>query len=125
MAEEKIKEEQGVGTPSLSDNKEGVSNTVEVLESKVQDLETSMAEKDSKILELEDLVKVKDSEIKKLEKKVGKPKGVVAKKDQDVIRFLLSPAGKFKLPYNVGQEVAMDKEVAAEIVESRYAEYVK
>ena len=125
MAEEKIKEEQGVGTPSLSDNKEGVSNTVEVLESKIHDLETSMAEKDATILKLEDLVKVKDSEIKKLEKKVGKPKGVVAKKDQDVIRFLLSPAGKFKLPYNVGQEVAMDKEVAAEIVESRYAEYVK
>ncbi|MGM7552584.1 hypothetical protein [Myroides odoratimimus] len=52
-------------------------------------------------------------------------KGADNKSEKEVlIRFLLSPAGKFKLPYNVGQEVALHKEVAAEIVESAYAEYV-
>lgn len=40
------------------------------------------------------------------------------------IKFLLSPAGRFLLPYNVGQVVLLDENVADEIVESRYAEYV-
>lgn len=124
MSDQKSNKEQGVETPSLVDNQDVVSNGSVLLDNKVKELEAVNLEKDSKILELEELVKAKDSEIKKLEKKLDKPKGVVAKKDQSVVRFLLSPAGKFKLPYNVGQEVAMDKEVAAEIVESRYAEYV-
>lgn len=49
----------------------------------------------------------------------------IAGGDTVLIRFLLSPAGRFKLPYNVGQEVALHKEVAAEIVEAMYAEYVE
>lgn len=41
------------------------------------------------------------------------------------IRFLLSPCGKFLLPYNVGQEVDLPANQADELVECKYAEYVK
>jgi hypothetical protein len=40
------------------------------------------------------------------------------------IVFTLSPCGKFKLPYNVGQEVELSVNEATEIVESKYAEFV-
>lgn len=91
---------------------------IKVLETKVQEQETDLVAKDK---EIESLKK----EIKALEKS---SKGGAAKKPkagEKVIRFLLSPAGKFKLPYNVGQEVSLHEEVAAEIVEAKYAEYVK
>lgn len=89
--------------------------------------------------ELEDSIKEKDGIIEEQKTKIdqlnksivdfgalySKGKEVeLPKEGEVVIRFLLSPAGKFKLPYNVGQEVALHKEVAAEIVEARYAEYV-
>ncbi|WKW47266.1 hypothetical protein P3875_04160 [Myroides sp. JBRI-B21084] len=41
------------------------------------------------------------------------------------IRFTLSPCGTFKLPYNVGQEVDLPTNQADEIVERKYAEFVK
>ena len=41
------------------------------------------------------------------------------------IRFLLSPCGAFLLPYNVGQEVELPTNQADELVEAKYAEYVK
>lgn len=41
------------------------------------------------------------------------------------IKFLLPPAGMFFLPYNVGQEVDMDELQAQEIVDAKYAEFVK
>ena len=88
---------------------------------------------------LEDSIKEKDGVIEEQKTKIDQLNksivdfGVLYSKGKEVefpkegevlIRFLLSPAGKFKLPYNVGQEVALHKEVAAEIVESAYAEYV-
>jgi len=41
------------------------------------------------------------------------------------VRFLLSPCGAYFLPYNVGQEVDLPANQADELVESKYAEYVK
>ena len=41
------------------------------------------------------------------------------------IKFLLSPAGKFLLPYNVGQVVSHPENQADEMVELKYAEYAK
>lgn len=41
------------------------------------------------------------------------------------IKFLLSPAGKFLLPYNVGQTVWHPANQADEMVDLKYAEYVK
>lgn len=41
------------------------------------------------------------------------------------VRFLLSPAGQFFLPYNVGQEVDLPENQADEIVDMKYAEFVK
>lgn len=119
-----IKKEQGAeAAPVLAENTEVASNTTELLENKVTDLEATIAEKDNKIIELEAEKEKLTKEVKAL--KAKQPKQVKAKEDETLIRFTLSPAGKFKLPYNVGQEVAMDKEVAAEIVEAKYAEYVK
>lgn len=39
------------------------------------------------------------------------------------VRILLPPAGVYKLPYDVGQVVAISAELAAEMVETKYAEY--
>lgn len=47
------------------------------------------------------------------------------KKGEVQIKFLLSPAGKFLLPYNVGQVVWHNANQADEMVELKYAEYVK
>jgi hypothetical protein len=41
------------------------------------------------------------------------------------IKFLVNPAGKYLLPYNVGQEVELSENEATELVESKYAEFVK
>ncbi|MDM1408060.1 hypothetical protein [Myroides sp. DF42-4-2] len=125
---------QGPGAekaPGLSEQTETVSNAnAEGLEEKVTALEAAVSEKETLIqnletekAELQGKLEKAEAKITELEKK--QPKQVKAKKDETIIRFTLSPAGKFKLPYNVGQEVAMDKEVAAEIVEAKYAEYVK
>lgn len=47
------------------------------------------------------------------------------KTENKKIRFLLSPCGKFLLPYNVGQEVDLPANQADDLVECKYAEYVK
>lgn len=41
------------------------------------------------------------------------------------IRFLLSPTGRFGLGYHVGEEGEFEVKQAEELVESKYAEYVK
>lgn len=48
-----------------------------------------------------------------------------AKVETKKVRFLLSPAGQFLLPYNVGQEVDLPANQADEIVDMKYAEFVK
>ncbi|MDM1397109.1 hypothetical protein HX049_07965 [Myroides odoratimimus] len=90
------------------------------------------AELEDSIKEKDDIIEDQKNKIDQLNKSIvdfgvlySKGKEVELPKEGEVlIRFLLSPAGRFKLPYNVGQEVALHKEVAAEIVESAYAEYV-
>lgn len=47
------------------------------------------------------------------------------KQETKKIRFLLSPCGAFLLPYNVGQEVELPVNQADELVDCKYAEYVK
>lgn len=49
----------------------------------------------------------------------------VNKKSFVKVKFLLSPTSKFKLAYNVGEEGAFEEKQAAELVQAKYAEYVK
>ncbi|MDM1065795.1 hypothetical protein [Myroides odoratimimus] len=103
----------------------------------IDDYKEIVSDKDAVIAEDNKLIEAQKEEIVQLLKDQAElnkliPDGVSDdyglqihnNEDLVVIRFLLSPAGRFKLPYNVGQEVALHKEVAAEIVESAYAEYV-
>lgn len=41
------------------------------------------------------------------------------------IKFVLSPAGRYLLPYNVGQKVFLQANQADELVDAKYAEYVR
>jgi hypothetical protein len=41
------------------------------------------------------------------------------------VKFLLSPTGKFGLGYSAGEEGEFEEKQAAELVEAKYAEYVK
>lgn len=41
------------------------------------------------------------------------------------VKFLLSPTGRFGLGYSAGEEGEFEEKQAAELVESKYAEYVK
>lgn len=111
-------------------------NNSEALEAKVSELETAIAERDSKIEALNNTIEVlkRDNdnivlEMKSLKAKIEKsettPKTKKPGKDDVKVKFLLSPAGKFKLPYNVGQVVFLEKEIAAEIVDAKYAEFLK
>ncbi|WP_060872880.1 hypothetical protein [Myroides odoratus] len=124
------KKEQGVEATSVLTEEKKATENGELLDHVVEGLEAVIAEKDTKIseletekIELQGKLEKAEAKIVELEKKL--PKAVKVKKNEVVIRFTLSPAGKFKLPYNVGQEVALHEEVAAEIVEAKYAEYVK
>lgn len=41
------------------------------------------------------------------------------------VKFLLSPTGKFDLGYHIGEIGEFEEKQAAELVEAKYAEYVK
>lgn len=89
----------------LADAK-AVFNENEVLKQEVADLKTKITELSSEENDSSTLRKVdKEGNIK--------------------IKILLSPAGKFLLPYNVGQVVSHPANQADEMVELKYAEYVK
>lgn len=47
-----------------------------------------------------------------------------AKNKSKKVRILLPVAGKFLLPYDVGQEVLINENMAAELVDAKYAEYI-
>lgn len=49
----------------------------------------------------------------------------VNKEGEVRIKFVLSPAGRYFLPYNVGQKVFLQANQADELVEAKYAEYVR
>jgi hypothetical protein len=48
-----------------------------------------------------------------------------SKQKQVKIKFLLSPTGKFNLAYNEGEVAEFEEKQAAELVEAKYAEFVK
>lgn len=49
-----------------------------------------------------------------------------SEKNEDLVEiiFILSPAGKYKLPYNVGQTVLINRNQANVIVEAGYAKFL-
>ncbi|MDX4973706.1 hypothetical protein [Myroides odoratimimus] len=115
----------------LKDAVEGYKKLDVLKSEKIGILLKENAELEDSIKEKDDIIEDQKNKIDQLNKSIvdfgalySKSKEVEPKEGEVLIRFLLSPAGKFKLPYNVGQEVALHKEVAAEIVESAYAEYV-
>lgn len=57
------------------------------------------------------------------EKKDVKPSA--AKQKVLKVKFLLSPTAKFNLAYSVGEEGEFEEKQAAELVQAKYAEYVK
>lgn len=131
MAKEEKKEEQGVeATPVLNTGLELQDQKIKALEEKIAKQEKTIAAKEKDNAELQEYVKRLSGINSDLEGKLNdltsqeKPKKIPGE-NEVIIRFLLSPAGKFKLPYNVGQEVSLHKEVAAEIVDAKYAEYIK
>lgn len=83
------------------------------LKERVKELETENADLKTKIEELS-----AEENYSSTFRKVDKDGNVK-------IKFLLSPAGKFLLPYNVGQVVSRPANEADEMVELKYAEYVK
>jgi len=112
---------------------------IQSLEAENKDLKARLEEKTNAFEELKKELEEKVSELEKLksENKDLKArleeidstastaaKRKVNKKGLVKIKFLFSPAGRFLLPYNVGQVVELPEKMADEIVESRYAEYV-
>lgn len=88
-------------------------NDNQVLKDRVTELETENGDLKTKLEELS----AEENDTSTLRK---------VDKDGNVkIKFLLSPAGKFLLPYNVGQVVSHPENQADEMVELKYAEYVK
>ncbi|MDR2223804.1 MAG: hypothetical protein LBE34_13880 [Flavobacteriaceae bacterium] len=114
----------------LSDN-EGLEAYNTELKAEIELKESIIKDKDNVIKELEDKIALFNTKASALgiNAEVAGQRLAnavrVAGEHVSLVRFLLSPAGRFKLPYNVGQEVALHKEVAAEIVEAMYAEYVE
>lgn len=83
------------------------------LKDRVAELETENADLKTKITELS-AEEIDSSSFRKVDK------------DGNVkIKILLAPAGRWFLPYNVGQVVSHPANQADEMVELKYAEYVK
>lgn len=83
------------------------------LKKDVEFLKKVRDEQDAKIFELTSVES--DSKTLRTENKKGEVK----------IKFVLSPAGRYLLPYNIGQEVSLKANQADELVEAKYAEYVR
>lgn len=47
------------------------------------------------------------------------------KKETKKVKFLLSPTGRYNLGYNIGDVAKLNADLADELVEDKYAEYVK
>lgn len=79
-----------------------------------------MSDKKTQEKKVDETIKSAAKEADKSTKEVDAILEEVSKK----VKFLLSPAGKFLLPYNVGQVVELDEKKAKEVVEAKYAEYL-
>jgi len=49
----------------------------------------------------------------------------MANKKTAKVKFLLSPTGEYNLAYNVGEVATLPEPLATELVENKYAKYVK
>ena len=101
-------------------------NENEVLKARVTELETlnnDLKVDNDKLKGTRDLLEVKISELS--ESKDDSNNRTENEDGEVKIRILLSPAGKFLLPYNVGQVVSLNANQADELVDCKYAEYVK
>lgn len=125
-----MKEDKEKATPAKVDGiaqDENNQNTGESISAENEKLKSENADLKTK---LENATIAKESlekEIEKLKAKDNEDPSVSLRKEDKKgnvkIKFLLSPAGKFKLPYNVGQSVSLPANMADEIVDCRYAEY--
>lgn len=102
-------------------------NDNQVLKGRVSKLETENGDLKKDVEELKEVRDLQDAKIAELSSEENDT-STLCKVDKDgnvKIKFLLSPAGKFLLPYNVGQEVELPVNQADELVDCKYAEYVK
>lgn len=93
------------------------------LASKIEQQEKLFNESFSKLSEENETLKAKIAEFSEV--KTDSKSNRTEKKGEVKIKILVSPAGKFLLPYNVDQVVWHPANQADEMVEARYAEYVK
>lgn len=101
-------------------------NENEVLKARVTELETlnnDLKVDNDKLKGTRDLLEAKIAELG--ESKDDSNNRTENEDGEVKIRILLSPAGKFLLPYNVGQVVSLNANQADELVDCKYAEYVK
>lgn len=115
MAKDKEKE---VVQPEVS--AEQLQNDTDAFKARITELEAENNVLKDEVTSLKDKIKglsevTSDNETLRTENKDGEVK----------VKFLISPAGKFLLPYNVGQVVELPANQADEIVDCKYAEYVK
>lgn len=85
--------------------------------------------KDFSRKELENLAKEHQIQFKESNKDATIFNKLVKKSKQTTelveVRFLLSPTGRYNLAYNVGDIGLLAKNLANEVVEDKYAEFVK
>lgn len=101
-------------------------NENEILKARVTELETlnnDLKVDNDKLKGIRDFLNAKISELS--ESKDDSNNRTENEDGEVKIRILLSPAGKFLLPYNVGQVVSLNANQADELVDCKYAEYVK
>lgn len=97
----------------LLEELESLKSENQDLKKDVEFLKKVRKEQDAKIFELTSVES--DSKTLRTENKKGEVK----------IKFVLSPAGRYLLPYNVGQKVFLQANQADELVDAKYAEYVR
>jgi len=126
---EKTSEQNASDRDTLLTENVGLKQRVRDLEDKEKELSGHLVDATAVFNANEDL----KQEVADLKKKVAELSAEenstsLRKEDKDgniKIKILLSPAGKFLLPYNVGQVVSHPANQADEMVDLKYAEYVK
>ena len=115
--------QESVSVETLQAENEALKNRIVNLEAKEKAAAETLAEKTTLLNENEAL-KAKIAELSETDTD-SKSNRTVNKKGEVKIKIIAPVAGKFLLPYNVGQEVFHQANQADEMVETRYAEYVK
>lgn len=112
---------------TLKDRVTELETENDTLKDRVTELETENGDLKKDIENLKEVRDLQDAKIAELSSEESDSSSFrkVDKEGNVKIKFLLSPAGKFLLPYNVGQVVSHPENQADEMVELKYAEYVK